>query len=373
MKPIHWNASRVIKSSVCILLLLTGVRTSAQQNFKGLDLLFTAPKSYVVKHTDAVLTMDGNLQESAWQNASWTTDFVDIEGTKKPLPEFKTQVKMLWNDSTLFIAAKLKEPQVWATQTNHDDIIFKDNDFEIFIDPDNNAHQYFEIEINALNKIFDLFLPKPYRNGGDALISWDLSKLKTGVQIQGTLNNPTDADEGWTVEMAVPLQELRMGFPFNKPEEGTTWRINFSRVEWHTKAEGNQNIKLKGTNGRDLPEENWVWSPQGVINMHYPERWGYLQFTRKGDAAFNLPYAEQQKRWLWLIYYRQKEYLQKNNRYAANLAELGISPLPVIGNLKNTLNLEAGRRQFTASIQVAGYPSISINDEGLVETQKPKL
>src|SRR3712207_6853585 len=31
----------------------------------------------------------------------------------------------------------------------HDAIIYHDNDFEVFIDPDNDTHQYFEIEVNA--------------------------------------------------------------------------------------------------------------------------------------------------------------------------------------------------------------------------------
>ena len=26
-------------------------------------------------------------------------------------------------------------------------------------------------------------------------------------------------------------------------------------------------------------EDNWVWSPQGEIAMHLPERWGFLQFS----------------------------------------------------------------------------------------------
>nr|GFC89938.1 hypothetical protein [Tanacetum cinerariifolium] len=109
----------------------------AQNAFQGMEELFTPPKGYVVQHTNQPLTLDGNLQESDWQKAAWTTDFVDIEGAKKPLPTFQTRVKMLWNDSTLFVAATLQEPQIWAYQTHHDDIIYKDNDFEIFIDPDN--------------------------------------------------------------------------------------------------------------------------------------------------------------------------------------------------------------------------------------------
>lgn len=355
---------------LCALNAAKAQLAASKNEFAGLEPLFTQPKSYVVVHTDDSLTIDGKLQESAWQKASWTTNFVDIEGSKKPLPILNTQVKMLWNDSTLFIAAKLEEPQVWANQMHHDDIIFNDNDFEVFIDPDNNVHQYFEIEINALNKIFDLFMPKPYRNGGNALIGWDLAGLKTGVQIQGTLNNPNDKDEGWTLEMAIPIRALHMGNAARIPEEGTFWRINFSRVEWNTEIVNGKNSKVKGPDGRNQPENNWVWSPQGIINMHYPERWGYLLFTRNDNQVFKLPYAEQQRQYLWLVYYRQKEFLKRNNKYAANLTELGVNPSFEIDNQVNTLLMESSDHQFLVKVSAAGPGMITINDEGLIQTFK---
>lgn len=340
----------------------------AQSEFQGLEHLFTPPKGYVVQHTTQPLTMDGNLRESAWQQAAWTSDFVDIEGAAKPLPTYQTRVKMLWNDSTLFIAATLQEPNIWAYQTHHDDIIYHDNDFEVFIDPDDNTHQYFEVEVNALNQIFDLFLPKPYRNQGDALISWDVPGLRSGVSIDGTLNQPKDKDKSWTVEMAIPLRALRMGFPFKAPTEGTLWRINFSRVEWDTRAANGKHVKLQNAAGKDLPERNWVWSPQGVINMHYPERWGYLQFTRQAKApAFELPTSELRRRYLWLVYYRQQQYREKNGRYAATLAELKIPQQATVAGQANQLQLEATARQFTATLTAPGSPTLRINDEGLVE------
>jgi hypothetical protein len=347
------------------------IPSHAQSPFQGVEELFTPPKGYVVQHTTQPLTLDGSLQESDWQKAAWTTDFVDIEGAKKPLPTFQTRVKMLWNDSTLFIAATLQEPQIWATQTHHDDIIYKDNDFEVFIDPDNNAHQYFEVEVNAINKIFDLYLPKPYRDKGDALISWDVAGLRSGVRIDGTLNQPQDQDKSWTVEMAIPLKAVRMGFPWQPPTEGALWRINFSRVEWDTRVEGSKNPKVQDAAGKDLPEHNWVWSPQGVINMHYPERWGYLQFTRQANTTWQMPQAELRKQYLWLVYYRQQQFRKKTGKYAASLAELKITPQVTVGKQANQLQLAATPYQFTATITAAGSAAIRINDEGLIETVKP--
>jgi hypothetical protein len=348
------------------LLTSGGLTLHAQNSLKDFGHLFTTPKSYVINHTQQVFKVDGVLEEGDWQKAPWTTDFVDIEGTKNPLPAFRTQVKMLWGDSTLYIAAQLQEPHIWAKQLNHDDIIFKDNDFEIFIDPDGNGHDYFEIEINALNKIFDLFIYKPYRNNGNALFSWDIANLKSAVKIDGTINNANDIDKSWTIEMAIPLKSLYKGYPFKIPGEGDLWRINFSRVEWDTKISDGNYVKLKNAAGSELPERNWVWSPQGVINMHYPERWGYLQFTRKEGTGFKLPYQEHQKQYLWLVYYRQKQYKEQFGKYAATLKELGLLADQNILGRANKLKMHATARQFAASIAIKMGKEISINDEGLI-------
>ena len=60
-----------------------------------------------------------------------------------------------------------------------------------------------------------------------------------------------------------------------RPSAGDEWRINFSRVEWQTRTVEGKYEKLPG-----LKEDNWVWSPQGEINMHIPERWGVVKFAR---------------------------------------------------------------------------------------------
>jgi hypothetical protein len=171
---------------------------------------------------------------------------------------------MLWDDQYLYIAAEVEEPDVKASLRRHDSVIFHDNDFEVFIKPLPATESYYEFEINALNTGWDLFLNKPYNQGGTADNNWNIDGLKTAVAVQGTLNNESDKDRGWTVEIAYPLTAFRSRQQVPEPVSGTSWRINFSRVEW---TPGNPK------------EDNWVWSPQGVINMHVPERWGYLRFV----------------------------------------------------------------------------------------------
>jgi len=101
--------------------------------------------------------------------------------------------------------------------------------------------------------------------------------LKTAVHINGTLNDPRDKDIGWSLEIALPWKVLReYARQAAPPMEGDKWRVNFSRVEWLTEIVDGKYHKLPGKK-----EDNWVWSPQGIIDMHVPEKWGYVQFTRK--------------------------------------------------------------------------------------------
>lgn len=344
----------------------------AQISFKGYEALFTTPKNYVVQHTGKAPVIDGYIDEAEWQNAPWTDLFVDIEGSKKPAPALGTSVRMLWNDSCLYIAAHLQEPHVWATLTNRDDIIYHDKDFEVFIDPHNNTHQYYEIEVNAYNTILDLFMLKPYRNGGSAMLAYDITGMQTAVKVQGTIDNPTDKDSSWTIEMAIPFRSLFTGNQWGAPAEGALWRINFSRVQWQAEVLNGKYVKKKDEEGKPLPENNWVWSPQGVINMHYPERWGYLYFTKKDDISrFILPYNEKRKRYLWLVYYQQHAYRSRYGKFATSLARLGIdSKVISIDGKSNNLSIEATTRQFMVYLSDEG-DALILNEEGLV--QKIKL
>jgi hypothetical protein len=217
--------------------------------------------------------IDGKLDDAVWKAAPWTTDFVDIEGDQKPKPRFRTRAKLAWDQDFLYIAAELEEPHLWATYDRHDMVIFHENDFEVFLDPDGDTLHYFEFEINARNTSWDLYLPKPYRFGGKADNGWEIPGLRTAVHLQGTLNDPRDRDQGWTLEIAMPWKAFNRGpRPALPPTPGETWRINFSRVQWNLDVVDGKYKKRKG------PEDNWVWSPQGVINMHVPEHWGYVRF-----------------------------------------------------------------------------------------------
>jgi hypothetical protein len=330
------------------------------------------PQKYICYRAAEPLNVDGNLNESVWAKAEWTIDFADIEGDVKPVPRFRTRAKMLWDDNYFYIAAELQEPDIWGNLKNRDDIIFYDNDFEVFIDPDGNTHSYFEYEMNVLNTVWDLLLIQPYRDMDKApLHGFDLKGLKSGVKVYGSLNKPGDIDSCWTVEIAFPwksFEEITIG---NCPPKDTDqWRVNFSRVEWKTEVkDGKYQKVINPETGKPFPEDNWVWSPQGIVNMHYPEMWGFVQFSDKPAGSQKVSFVqkpeEAAKCYLRRLYYNQKKFLYQNGTYTSDLSKLNITDKAVEGFTLPPV-LESTSGMFEASLTSSdGKYKVTINNHGL--------
>lgn len=308
------------------------------------------PRGYVCYYTSEPPSIDGRLDANAWQNAPWSDRFADIEGDRRPAPRHETRVAMRWDEEYLYIAARLAEPHVWATISEKNSVLFQENDFEVFIDPDGDNHNYYELEINALNTIWELTMEKPYRDGGPAVSPTNIEGLRSAVFVDGTLNAPHDEDNGWSLELAIPwegLERYKPG-PF-PPEDGEQWRMNFSRVHWDRDIEGDAYRKVP-----DAPEHNWVWSPQGVVDMHRPERWGIVQFSRApvGSASFDpdrtLPFRDA----LMGVYYAQRQFRSDHGRWAESLSDLDV--VAVDHRLLGAVTLDAADEEsgWTAQLPV---------------------
>lgn len=218
-------------------------------------------RTYTCYRTTSSIRIDGKLNEADWEAAPLSEAFVDIRGVDyQPAPAQDTWMKMLWDDECLYIAGILRETDVTASLTERDAIIYRDNDFEVFIDPEGDGKAYFEFECNAFGTLMDLLMDRPYFRGGSFFLPWDCRGVRLKVHVDGKINDNRRPDLGWTVEMAIPFASLTYGSA--NPKSFPIWRINFSRVQWVVK-EG--------------PEENWVWNPTGKVNMHMPENWGYLK------------------------------------------------------------------------------------------------
>jgi hypothetical protein len=370
-KTARVNTSYLFYISCLVLLNCLNLNANAQSPFAGMENLFTKPKTYTLYHTENPLKIDGILDEKIWSETPWTEDFIDIEGDTKPAPAYKIRVKMLWDDQYLYIASQMEEPHLWANKQAPNDYIFRDNVFKIFIDPDNSMNDDFEIQINPNNLMLFLIMNKPYRDGGVPVTGWTPVGLQSAVKLHGTLNNDADKDTDWVAEIAIPLASLN--FKPRDAKRNSGLRINFLRTGWDFTVKDGVYSKTLDAADKPLPPHYAVWTSQGLINMHLPERWGYSLFSTQGPSskeipAFSLAYSEKQREYLWLTYYKQKEWLKKNKQYAGSVKDLGITESEInIDGKKNVLKMDSGSKYFIATITDDTGIEISINQDGNVQ------
>lgn len=281
-----------------------------------------APPVYICRRATRPFTLNGRLDKPFWEDAPFTDAFGDIEGPHMPAPRFRTRAKMLWDDEYFYFGAQIEGDEIWGHIVDRDAVIFHDNDFEIFIDPDSDTQQYYEFEMNVLNTVWDLFLPVAYRDGGSGLNGYDMHGLRTAVHVDGTVNDPGASNKSWSVEVVIPFAALTECLADKRPpRDGEYYRVNFSRVQWKVDVvDGAYQKRTDPATGRPLPEDNWVWAPTGVINIHYPELWGFVFFadSDRDDSAYTIPENERRKWELRKVYYAQQIYRDLSGSYCAD-------------------------------------------------------
>ncbi len=239
------------------------------------------PRTYVSYRTPRPVIVDGNLDEEIWWSAEWSDPFVFISApllwpSPHPIEPQDTRMAMVWDDENLYVAIRLQEENVWGRLTKRDTVIYNDNDIEMFLDPSGDGADYFEIEMNALNTMWDMFHDKEYHRASALDAFYDIAGLRHAVAVHGTLNYHHDRDVGWTVEIQWPWKAIGEHAGDNPvpPVRGTVMRVDFSRVQYPADYSGLSAGPMQSQSG------DWLWSPLGgLYDVHHPEMWGRVVFT----------------------------------------------------------------------------------------------
>jgi len=253
---------------------------------------------YTAYRTTEAVHIDGRLDERCWQAAPRSPRFIDILTGKPTL--YDTRAAVLWDEENLYVGFWVEEPKVKASLTKYGSHIYENNDVEVFIA---GQDTYYEFEINALNTVYEAFFiwKDAYEKGGYAeapefkrsnpkvrsfngvgfthhprgprLGSWafQFPGLKTAVHIDGTLNDDSDTDRGWTVELAFPWAGMKWLAKADgrslPPKDGDVWRIDFSRFNQYKAPPPAQD------------SSGWFWSRHGVWDSHIPECFPFIHFS----------------------------------------------------------------------------------------------
>lgn len=172
-------------------------------------------KTIVATRVQDAPKIDGLLNENVWQNASIAEDFVERspENGKNELNDYRTKVKVLFDDKGVYFGAQLFDPypQNIATELTERDIIGNNDIFAITINGYDDSQQSLLFQVHASGVQADAKIVTNQSNDYKWNAVW-YSAVK--------INN-----DGWTVEIKIPYSELR--FPKNDIQ---SWGINFIRI-----------------------------------------------------------------------------------------------------------------------------------------------
>jgi len=218
--------------------------------------------AYDCPFSETPIAVDGELNEPVWAKAK-TISFVIPPSFKEPIS--KTEAKIVYDKDFLYVAFKAYDEDIWSLFTERDSSTCSEDVLEVFFKTDPAKDPYFNFEINALGTVLDAYNVKRNAAGNYKRWSqWDCAGLKTAIKIKGTLNNWTDRDEYWVLEVAIPFASIPT-LGGKAPVKGDKWCFNLARYDY--------SIYLP--EGRELTAS----APLSALNYHLYEDWSELIFN----------------------------------------------------------------------------------------------
>ncbi|WP_264560392.1 carbohydrate binding family 9 domain-containing protein [Flavobacterium sp. N2270] len=235
------------------LLCFNSFKTQAQDNI-------ISKKKLVATKINESIAIDGELNESIWNESKIASDFVMFEPDNgKPSPnELRTEVKILYNNDAVYIGAILydNDPKAILKEITERDNFGISDSFGVYINGYNDGQQDFQFYVTASNGQADCNFTSQYGEDYSWNAIWE-SKAKV-------------TNFGWIVEMRIPYAALR--FPENKEQ---VWGINFFRE-----------VRRK--------RQKFTWSPINTQVATFSQQAGILEGISNINPPtrlFLIPYA----------------------------------------------------------------------------------
>jgi len=183
----------------------------------------------VAKASEEII-VDGMANDKDWIKAS-TYPLSHFYGVNKPTDKQASSVKILWDDSHLYFFFQAEDHYLTARETERDGVPYYDDCFEVFLIPSAKPiklHYGFEVNLNKTANDF-IFLNDFYQNSNVSLKSYNPTyRVKT--RTEGSLNDNSDKDVGWSMEVAIPIKEFHSQ-QFTTVQRGTVWNILIIRQD----------------------------------------------------------------------------------------------------------------------------------------------
>lgn len=233
-----------------IIALLTGCSANISRN------------TVEVVRTSGV-SVDGKLDDAVWQHAPHYSFQIFVDPTNalmtKKITE-KSSVQFAIDDEFLYAGYSLEDGDVVQENEKDQQHHYTSGDVvELFLKP--VGHEWFwEFFATPGGHKTGIFFPSRGRRGLDSNFAYH-TRIRVAASVQGTMNELTDRDHGWTAEVAIPLAELSFrSVPFGASE----WTVLAARYNYGC--------------GLEAPEVSSY--PQAVrVNFHAYENYAHVKIV----------------------------------------------------------------------------------------------
>jgi hypothetical protein len=208
----------------------------------------------------APIKINGVIDDIAWDKAQVLEDFSAFWEKRKA--RSATRARLLWDDNYLYFSAEMEDVDLYADVKEHNGMCWTNDVFELFFKPAEDKPAYYEFQVNALNTQLEMFLPSRGAGGYQRFSQAGRMGMESAVKLQGTLNDWTDKDKGWTVEGRIPWKAFEP--TGGRPKAGAKWRFALCRYDYST--------------AYDRPDLSSS-APLTVSDFHHYEDYGTLTFV----------------------------------------------------------------------------------------------
>jgi len=177
------------------------------------------------------ITLDGRLDEPAWQDAPFSEEFL-VSSTVRTMPDkLRTRMKLLYDKDSLYVGLQTEDSDIWCTYAGHDEPVMYEKALLFNVDPLGNGRDYYGFYVNPMNALLDIHavggVAEMSQRRWQKCVEWNAKGIRHAVQVDGTLNKRDDVDNGWTLELQVPFDAIGV-----RPAAGDAWLIQAGRIDY---------------------------------------------------------------------------------------------------------------------------------------------
>ncbi len=222
---------------------------------------------FKVSKAQSSVLVDGKLDEEDWKLTE-VRSFDHFYRVETPSDRQQTKFRMLWDEKNLYVFFECQDQFLTARETERDGQPYFDDCAEIFLIPAPDSlmmHYGFELNLYKASNDF-VFLNSIYQEKSGLVRAFN-PDFEVEVMIDGTINDQGDLDQGWNMEMAIPIKLFHGMDQFSPVKKGNRWAFQAVRQE-RNDAEGNRRSTSTIFPIYDISK-----------NVHQPNRFGLLEFV----------------------------------------------------------------------------------------------